>query len=196
MAAPEVWLREPAVRPNDAARARLVSTGRRSSMADARGHVYLPAMTQLAIRTATAADLPHIVGLLRDDVLGRTRESADGPLAPSYVDAFEAIDADPNNELIVAFMGDRLVATLQLTFTPSLSFQGSWRATVESVRTAADLRGRGIGAALMAHAIVRARERHCGIVQLSTNKTRTDARRFYERLGFTATHEGMKLMLE
>jgi ribosomal protein S18 acetylase RimI-like enzyme len=165
-------------------------------MADARGQVYLPAMTQLAIRTATAADLPHIVGLLRDDVLGRTRESADGPLAPSYVDAFEAIDADPNNELIVAFMGDRLVATLQLTFTPSLSFQGSWRATVESVRTAADLRGRGIGAALMAHAIVRARERNCGIVQLSTNKTRTDARRFYERLGFTATHEGMKLMLE
>lgn len=165
-------------------------------MAAPRRNVYLLSVTQIAIRPASADDLPHIVALLRDDVLGRTRESAVGPLASSYLEAFAAIDADPNNELLVAFMDDRLVATLQLTFTPSLSYQGSWRATVESVRTASDLRGRGIGAALMTHAIARARERRCGIVQLSTNKTRTDARRFYERLGFTATHEGMKLMLE
>ena len=153
-------------------------------------------MTNVTIRVATADDLPHIVELLRDDVLGRTRESAEGQLPSSYVAAFAAIDADPNNELLVAFADDRLVATLQLTFTPSLSYQGSWRATIESVRTASDLRGRGIGSALMSRAIARARERGCGIVQLSTNKARTDARRFYERLGFTATHEGMKLMLE
>lgn len=150
----------------------------------------------LTIRIATADDLPEIVSLLRDDVLGRTRESAGGQVAGRYLDAFRAIDADPNNEVLVAVMDGRVVATLQLTFTPSLSFQGSWRATVESVRTAADLRGRGIGAALMTRAIERARERSCGIVQLSTNKTRTDARRFYERLGFTATHEGMKMMLQ
>lgn len=153
-------------------------------------------VTSIMLRVATADDLPHIVALLRDDILGSTRETADGPLAQTYIDAFAAIDADPNNEVLVAFIDGRLVATLQLTYTPSLSFQGSWRATVESVRTASDLRGRGIGGALMAHAIERARARHCGIVQLSTNKTRTDARRFYERLGFTATHEGMKLMLE
>jgi GNAT superfamily N-acetyltransferase len=163
-----------------------------------RSHIRGPRqfMTKLTIRVATADDLPQIVHLLRDDVLGRTRESADGPLASSYVEAFAAIDADPNNELLVAFADSRLVATLQLTFTPSLSYQGSWRATIESVRTAADLRGRGIGAVLMSRAIDRARERHCRIVQLSTNKVRTDARRFYERLGFTATHEGMKLMLD
>lgn len=147
-------------------------------------------------RTADAEDLPQIVALLADDMLGRTREAAGAALAASYVEAFAAIDADPNNELIVGCVDGRVVATLQLTFTPSLSFQGSWRATVESVRTDSALRGRGIGAALMKHAIERARERGCGIVQLTTNKARGDARRFYERLGFSATHEGMKLMLD
>ncbi|HEX2166325.1 MAG TPA: GNAT family N-acetyltransferase [Longimicrobiales bacterium] len=162
------------------------------------GEVAVPSVppAQITIRNAKAGDLPDIVALLTDDMLGRTRESADGQLAQSYVRAFAAIDEDPNNELLVAFMDGRLVATLQLTFTPSLSFQGSWRATIESVRAASDLRGRGIGAVLMSYAIDRARERDCGIVQLSTNKIRTDARRFYERLGFTASHHGMKLMLE
>jgi GNAT superfamily N-acetyltransferase len=150
----------------------------------------------ITFRTAQAGDLPQIVALLADDVLGRTREAAGDGLAESYVAAFEAIDGDPNNELIVGCVDGRIVATLQLTFTPSLSFQGSWRATVESVRTDSALRGRGIGAALMKHAIDRARTRGCGIVQLTTNKARGDARRFYERLGFSATHEGMKLMLE
>ena len=150
----------------------------------------------ILFRTATAEDVPHIVALLADDMLGRTREVAGGALAQSYTDAFDAIAADPNNELIVGCMDGRIVATLQLTYTPSLSFQGSWRATVESVRTDAALRGRGIGAALMEHAIERARARGCRIVQLTTNKARDDARRFYERLGFSATHEGMKLMLE
>lgn len=149
---------------------------------------------EITVRLATAADLPRIVGMLADDMLGRQREAA-GELPPSYLEAFRAIDADPNNELLVACFGADVVATLQLTFTPSLSFRGTWRATIESVRTDSALRGRGIGAALMAAAIERSRERGCGIVQLSTNKTRDDARRFYEHLGFVATHEGMKLML-
>lgn len=150
---------------------------------------------QIEVRPAEADDLPQIVGLLADDVLGQGRERIADPLPESYRTAFAAIERDPNNEILVATIGTRLVASLQLTYTPSLSFQGSWRATVESVRTAADRRGQGIGAALMRHAIERARGRGCGMVQLSTNKVRADARRFYERLGFVATHEGMKLEL-
>lgn len=151
---------------------------------------------KIAFRDATAADVPSIVALLADDVLGSTREESGTGLAESYARAFRAIDADPNNELIVGCLDGAVVATLQLTYTPSLSFRGSWRATVESVRTAAALRGRGVGTALMRYAVERARARGCAIVQLSTNKVRTDARRFYERLGFIATHEGMKLMLD
>jgi GNAT superfamily N-acetyltransferase len=158
-------------------------------------HMTREAISDLSFRHATAADLPRLVEMLADDMLGRERESVGGSLPASYAETFSAIEADENNELIVGCIGDRVVATLQLTFTPSLSFQGSWRATVESVRTTSELRGRGIGAALMAHAVERARARGCGIVQLSTNKARADARRFYERLVFTATHEGMKLML-
>lgn len=149
----------------------------------------------LQVRVAEPDDLPHIVRLLAEDFLGAQREAVAGPLPDSYHAAFAAIAADPNNELLVATIDGEVVATLQLTYTPSLSYQGSWRATVESVRTAASLRGRGIGAALMTEAIARARARGCGLVQLTTNKARTDARRFYERLGFTATHEGMKLSL-
>lgn len=151
--------------------------------------------SDISFRAATATDLPRIVEMLADDMLGRGRESAGGPLQGSYADAFRAIETDANNELLVACIDGQVAAMLQLTYTPSLSFQGSWRATVESVRTASELRGRGIGAALMLHAVERARARSCVMVQLSTNKARIDARRFYERLGFTATHEGMKLML-
>jgi ribosomal protein S18 acetylase RimI-like enzyme len=147
------------------------------------------------VRDARSEDLPAIVALLADDFLGRQREQAVGPVHENYAMAFRAIEMDPNNQLLVAVLDDAVVATLQLTFTPSLSYRGSWRATVESVRTASPLRGRGIGAALMRAAIERARERGCALVQLSTNKARGDARRFYERLGFSATHEGMKLTL-
>jgi ribosomal protein S18 acetylase RimI-like enzyme len=149
----------------------------------------------ITTRLATIDDLPEIIKLLADDVLGRARENPGDPLPEAYYAAFAAIDADPNNEILVARQGGSLVAALQITYTPSLSYQGSWRATVESVRTAAAVRGQGIGTALMQAAIRRARERDCGSVQLSTNKTRTAARRFYERLGFTASHEGMKLPL-
>ncbi|HEX6133360.1 MAG TPA: GNAT family N-acetyltransferase [Longimicrobiales bacterium] len=150
----------------------------------------------LTIRTAAPDDLPQLVAMLADDFLGREREVVSDPPAAGYVAAFDAIRADPNNEIVVACIGDRVVASLQLTFTPSISYQGSWRATVESVRTAAELRGRGIGAALMHEAIARARRRGCRMLQLTTNKARPDAKRFYERLGFTASHEGMKLPLE
>lgn len=153
------------------------------------------AVAGLRIRVAEADDLPQIVAMLADDALGQTRERVEDPLPAAYRTAFEEIRNDPNNELLVGCLGDRVVATLQLTFTPSLSFQGSTRATIESVRTASDLRGRGIGAELMTHAIDRARARGCAMVQLSTNRTRADAKRFYERLGFVATHEGMKLKL-
>jgi ribosomal protein S18 acetylase RimI-like enzyme len=147
------------------------------------------------IRVATAEDLPQIVHLLADDFLGQEREVVTDPLPRSYTAAFDAIARDPNNEILVATRGDEIIAMLQLTYTPSLSYQGSWRATLESVRTAAHLRGRGIGGALVRNAVERARSRGCGIVQLSTNRKRADAKRFYERLGFKATHEGMKLLL-
>ncbi len=149
----------------------------------------------LTFRTAQQDDLQVLVAMLADDALGSTRERLTDPLPASYAAAFRAIEADPNNEILVGCLGGRIVAALQITYTPSLSHQGSWRATLESVRTAAALRGQGIGAKLVAEAVERARARNCGIVQLSTNKSRTDARRFYERLGFHATHEGMKLTL-
>src|SRR5688572_17236235 len=150
----------------------------------------------LSFRAATRADVPALVHMLADDHLGRTREQVSDPLPASYYAAFDALANDPNNELIVATDGGRVVATLQITFTPSLSHQGSWRATLESVRTVSELRGQGIGAQLVAYAVERARERGCRMVQLSTDKSRVDARRFYERLGFHATHEGMKLVLK
>lgn len=149
---------------------------------------------ELTCRVARRDDLPAIIAMLADDFLGAGRES--GGVDEAYVVAFEAIERDANNELLIAEQEGKAVATLQLTFTPSLSYHGSWRATIESVRTDSSRRNRGIGAALMRYAIERARARGCRLVQLSTNKQRRDALRFYERLGFLATHEGMKLILD
>lgn len=150
----------------------------------------------LTIRVADRRDVVAIVEMLADDHLGRKREVVSNPLPESYYAAFDVIDRDPNNELIVALQDDRVVGTLQITYTPSLSYQGSWRATLESVRTAGDLRGKGIGSELVRWALSRAKERGCRMVQLSTDKSRVDAKRFYEKLGFTASHEGMKVSLE
>ena len=152
-------------------------------------------MKTLIFRRAQPDDVPTIVEMLADDALGRQRELLTDPLPESYYIAFEAIDRDPNNELLVAQRDDRIVATLQITYTPSLSHQGSWRATIESVRTASDLRGQGIGAAFVSWAVDRARQRGCAMVQLSTDKSRIDAQRFYTKLGFKSSHEGMKLKL-
>lgn len=150
----------------------------------------------LKFRQATREDLPEIVRMLADDVLGAKRERYETPLPESYIKAFEEIAADKNNELIVAENNGEIVGTFQITFTPSISFQGGRRATVESVRVDAKYRGRGIGKGLMLFAINRAREENCASMQLTTNAERTDAQRFYENLGFTGTHLGMKLNLK
>lgn len=146
-------------------------------------------------RQARISDLPSIVKLLADDFLGQQRESLEDPLPRGYLSSFHEIDADPNNELIVAELDGRVVGTLQLTFTPSLSYQGGKRCTVESVRVDASQRGRGIGREMMLWAIERAREKGCVSMQLTTNTERVEAHRFYERLGFIGSHLGMKLKL-
>jgi GNAT superfamily N-acetyltransferase len=140
--------------------------------------------------------LSEIVRLLADDFLGAKRERYEKPLPESYVKAFEEIEADKNNELIVAELDGAVVGTLQITFTPSISFQGGKRATVESVRVDEKYRGQGIGRELMLWAINRAKEENCITMQLTTNLDRTDAHRFYDNLGFTKSHLGMKLKLK
>jgi ribosomal protein S18 acetylase RimI-like enzyme len=148
------------------------------------------------IRPAVQTDLPAIVRMLADDVLGAQRECLDDPLPASYQAAFEAIARDPNNELVVVEGDDgRAVAVLQLTLTPYITHRGGWRATIEGVRVDSRLRGSGVGHALLRWAIARAKERGCHLVQLTTDKQRPEARAFYESLGFVATHEGMKLKL-
>ncbi len=150
----------------------------------------------LEFRQATREDLPEIVRMLADDFLGATRERYENPLPENYIKAFEEIEADKNNELIVAENAGEIVGTLQITFTPSLSFQGGKRATVESVRVDEKYRGCGIGKELMLWAIERAKAENCVALQLTTNAERTDAHRFYENLGFNGSHLGMKLYLK
>ncbi len=147
----------------------------------------------LTFRLATESDVETIVFMLADDPLGKKRERAELPLPRSYVDAFLAIDSDPNNELVVAQSEGKLVGFLQLTLIPYLTYQGGWRALVEGVRVAPGCRGQGIGKSLLQWAIIRAKEKGCHLIQLTTDKTREDAKIFYENLGFKATHEGMKL---
>jgi GNAT superfamily N-acetyltransferase len=141
-------------------------------------------------RRAVRADLPDIVRMLADDMLGAKREEYASPLPESYYAAFEAIVRDPNNEL-----DERVVAVLQLTCIPNLSRRGSWRALIEGVRVDSSVRSGGVGRRLVEWAIARAREKGCRLVQLTSDKRRRDAIRFYESLGFVASHEGMKLEL-
>jgi GNAT superfamily N-acetyltransferase len=137
----------------------------------------------------------RIVEMLADDPLGATREQFSDPLPPAYWDAFAAIEADQNQYLAVAELDRAVVGVLQLTFVPGLTRLGMWRAIVEGVRVDSQQRGARIGETLLRWAIAEARRRGCGLIQLTTDKQRTDAHRFYERLGFEATHEGMKLSL-
>jgi len=153
-------------------------------------------MRNVSFRNATIDDLPDIVRMLADDFLGTQREQFEDPLPESYVRAFEEIDADPNNRLIVADIDGQIVGTLQITFTPSLSYRGGKRATIESVRVDKVLRGSGIGREMMLRAIELAKSEGCISMQLTTNSDRTDAHRFYEALGFKASHVGMKLSLK
>jgi GNAT superfamily N-acetyltransferase len=149
----------------------------------------------ISFRNATPADLPSIVAMLADDDLGRLREDLSEPLNPRYLEAFRAIGADPNRRLVVAEDAGQVVGTMQLSFLPGLSSVGAWRGMIEAVRIAADRRGHGLGALMIRHAIAECRARGCTMVQLTTNKQRGDAHRFYERLGFVATHQGYKLAL-
>ncbi|MFJ9777500.1 GNAT family N-acetyltransferase [Kitasatospora sp. NPDC101157] len=147
----------------------------------------------LTIRRATEADLPAIVAMLADDPLGAARESPDD-LSP-YRAAFGRIDGDPHQHLVVAERAGRTIGTLQLTVVPGLSRQGSTRAIIEAVRVHADERGSGLGTELIRWAVERARELGADLVQLTSDATRTDAHRFYERLGFVPSHLGFKMKL-
>ena len=153
-------------------------------------------MSDIIFRLASRADLPAIVRMLADDELGSQRERYQDPLPSAYVKAFEQIDSDPSHELIVAELEEEVIGTLQLMYLPSISFQGGLRAQVESVRIDTKLRDQGIGSKLMKWAIERAKERGAHVVQLTTNNSRGDAHRFYERLGFKGSHLGMKLNLK
>lgn len=136
-----------------------------------------------------------IVRLLADDSLGQTRESPWEPLDDRYFRAFDAIEADPNQLLVVAQADDIIIGCLQITYIPGLSYTGMWRGQIEGVRVASDRRGSGLGQAMVRWAIEQCRTRGCGMVQLTADKSRHDAHRFYESLGFEARHEGFKLML-
>jgi ribosomal protein S18 acetylase RimI-like enzyme len=152
-------------------------------------------MTEIVFRRAQSSDLPDIVALLADDDLGRSREDVSAPLNGKYVDAFDALQRDPN-QLMAVLVADGVVAgCVQISFIPGLSRLGMWRGQIESVRIASSRRDDGLGRRLLEWAIAECRERGCGLVQLTTDKTRLDARRFYESLGFRASHEGIKLSL-
>ncbi|MEU7020659.1 GNAT family N-acetyltransferase [Streptomyces sp. NPDC046203] len=150
-------------------------------------------MSDLAIRPATRGDLPAIVAMLADDPLGALRESP-GDLTP-YAEAFDRLDGDPHQHVVVAVRADKVVGTLQLTLIPGLSRRGMTRSVIEGVRVHTDERGSGLGTRLIEWAVETSRAQGCGLVQLTSDVTRTDAHRFYERLGFEPSHLGFKLSL-
>lgn len=153
-------------------------------------------MKEPLFRRATSEDLPEIIRLLADDFLGATRERLEDPLPESYLKAFRELESDQNNELIVAELDGVIVGTLQLTVTPSLSYQGGRRSSVESVRVDDKFRGKGIGREMMLWAIERAKEKGCISMHLTSHGERKDAHRFYEQLGFQKSHVGMKISLK
>lgn len=152
---------------------------------------------QPRIRPATRADVPAIVRLLADDVLGSQRESTPNgqTVLPAYDAAFAAIAADPHQWLMVMELDGVVIGTLQLTLIPGLAHRGRWRGLVEAVHVDSRHRSKGYGEQLMHWAIAHAKVHGCGLVQLTSNQVRTDAHRFYKRLGFVASHVGMKLAL-
>ena len=155
---------------------------------------------QLNYRQANTEDLPQIIQMLIDDQLGSTREDTSLPINQQYIDAFKIIDNDSNNELIVmeedGSSNLSIIGILQLTYIPYLTYKGSWRCLIEGVRIHQDYRGQGLGTQLFKWAIQRAKHKQCNIVQLTSNKTRSEAIHFYESLGFKASHEGFKLFFK
>jgi GNAT superfamily N-acetyltransferase len=154
-----------------------------------------PRTDSVAFRQAATDDLAAIVALLADDPIGRGRENPGPQLDTRYRDAFDAIERDPNQLLLVAERDAQVIGVLQLTFIPGLTRRGMWRGQIEGVRVAADERASGIGRAMLVWAVEECRKRGCGLVQLTSDKRRSGAHRFYEALGFEATHEGYKLSL-
>jgi ribosomal protein S18 acetylase RimI-like enzyme len=149
----------------------------------------------VSFRIAQAGDLPAIIALIADDGLGRGRDDASMPLDAAYMNAYDAMEADGNQAMLVGELDGEVVAYLQITFIPGLSRKGAWRGQIESVRVASRLRDLGIGGKLLEHAIGLCRARGCSLVQLTSDKTRAEAHRFYGRLGFVASHDGFKLVL-
>lgn len=147
----------------------------------------------MALREARRDEVKAIVEMLIDDELGRTRE--DPADLASYLKAFDAIAADPLNTQYVWEESGEVVGCLQLTLIPGIAQKGMWRAQIEGVRVAGSQRGTGLGKKMIQSVIAITRERGCAQLQLTTNKARTDAQRFYEQLGFEKSHEGMKLKL-
>jgi ribosomal protein S18 acetylase RimI-like enzyme len=149
-------------------------------------------VSRVRIRAARSGDVAAIVAMLADDALGRGRERIEDPLPPSYLQAFEKLERDPNIQLVVAEgEGGEVVGCLQLCILPGLSSQGASRALIEDVRVASGHRSRGIGEQLVHWAIAEAQAKRCKLVELLTHNTRIDAQRFYKRLGFQASHVGM-----
>ncbi|MFD2570766.1 GNAT family N-acetyltransferase [Spirosoma soli] len=149
----------------------------------------------LTYRLATEADLIDIVGLLADDQLGATRERFQLPLPATYMEAFTIIASDQHQELTVVELDGQLVATFQLSFIHYLTYQGGIRAQIEAVRVKSSHRGQGLGTAIFQYAIQRAKDRGAHLLQLTTDKKRPEAKKFYKSLGFVDSHEGMKLHL-
>ncbi|MCX5344327.1 GNAT family N-acetyltransferase [Streptomyces atratus] len=147
----------------------------------------------MILRTATRTDLPAVLALLEDEE--RVVDPASVVVDDTYEKAFAAIESDPRNEMLVLVDGDTVLGCLQATYIPGLGKHGEERALIEAVRIRADRRGGGLGRELMKQAVDRARLRGCGLMQLTSNKRRTDAHRFYESLGFARSHEGFKLAL-
>ena len=148
---------------------------------------------ELQFRLATEKDVPKIVGLLADDELGKKREAFKDPLPQTYYDAFSKIEADPNQELTLVFKENELLACFQLSYIQYLTYQGGMRAQIEAVRVNSKYRGQGIGKIAFEYAIERAKNKGAHVLQLTTDKKRPEAVRFYEGLGFVASHEGMKI---
>lgn len=147
----------------------------------------------LSFRSARHSDLPTLLALIADDTLGKNREF--DVANPSYLKAFEAISADPNQQLLVAELDGRILGMAQLSFIPGLSRGGAWRCNVEAVRIASDVRGQGLGAQLMRACEARARQRGCSLLQLTSDASRVDAHRFYRGLGYVDSHIGFKKLL-
>ncbi|MER5337667.1 GNAT family N-acetyltransferase [Micromonospora sp. NPDC002717] len=150
-------------------------------------------MSDVIFREAVRADLPAVLALLADDMLGKSRDFTE--VDDAYERAFTDIAADPRNQLIVADADGAVVGCMQLTYIPGLGRHGAERQLVEAVRVRSDRRGQGLGRQMMTWAVDQAKQRGCALVQLTTDKTRHDAHRFYLSLGFVASHEGMKLPL-